>query len=134
MPPLRHRLTAAAWAVAFSAADVALTLGGQPAGYWHGDRERAVEGNPLARPFLVGHPGLFVGLAVAWWAVIVGTASVWRSRWAVRSAAAVILSHAFGAAAWLARGPGGWPAAGLVLLAAAVVARRLWGASALSTK
>ena len=47
------------------AADISLTLVGQPAAYWEGDYSLAQEGNPLVHPFLARSPWVFVAATVA---------------------------------------------------------------------
>ena len=47
------------------AADVTLTLLGQPAAYWSGDWTGVQEFNPAARILLLAHPMLFVAAALA---------------------------------------------------------------------
>ncbi len=46
--------------VCFIATDMTVTLLGQPADYWAGDRAAAIEANPIPRLALVQHPALFV--------------------------------------------------------------------------
>src|SRR5262245_25298411 len=105
--------------------DVTLTLAGQPAPYWAGDRAAVREANPLARWLLACHPAAFA-LAALGWGLTVAVVLWWRpGRLAVVLAFALTLLHAVGAASWL------WPhglagkVAALVILA---LAARLWGA------
>jgi len=102
------------------AADVALTLCGQPAEYWAGDTSAAVEANPLAHPLLARSPWLFAGLATAWIVIVMAAILKWKHPASAWLAAGVALSHALGGSSWLARtGPWGWVAA-VAYLAAAV--------------
>ena len=91
------------------AADVGLTLAGQSADYWAGDYSLANEGNPLARPFLVGSPWLFLAGAVVWGVLLAAVVLLWRHRAGEWLAVLCTLGHAFGGACWLALyGAVGW--------------------------
>ena len=87
--------------------DVTFTLIGQPASYWAGDRRTANEANPFAYELLVLHPGLFVGLALAWTALL-GAVIVRRThRPSTALAMIVAIAHALGGSSWLLRS-GDW--------------------------
>ncbi len=62
------------------AADVGITLAGQPKSYWTGDYTTAHEGNPLARWPLAYHPAAFVVAAVFAAAAYI-TVLVWGASW-----------------------------------------------------
>ena len=105
--------------LAVYAADIGLTLAGQPPAYWEGDYSLAEEGNPLVLPFLARSPWLFVAAALAWGAVLGAVVLLWHHRAGEWLAVMTTLSHAFGGACWLARlGAVGW---GFVILYLAVV-------------
>jgi hypothetical protein len=109
------------------AADVALTLAGQPNDYWKGDYTNAVEANPLAYPILARGPWPFLLLAAVW-AMLIGVAVACLSHqlagWFVFLAAVV---HAVGGGTWLARlGSWGWALTLLYLLAASEVSWWCW--------
>jgi N-formylglutamate amidohydrolase len=109
-------------------ADIGLTLAGQPADYWIGDRTALKEANPLAAALLAVHPAAFVSTAILWGVTFV---LLIRSRrpWAVVLAFILTCGHAVGAAIWLVRlGPAGW-VGGIGVL---VVAERLWRRSRLT--
>lgn len=114
-------------ALALYAADIGLTLAGQPAGYWRGDFASAVEVNPLAHPLLAAHPLVFAGAAAVWavaFSVVIlcGPPSV--AKWSSYSLA---LGHAIGGGTWLARhGTSGWVAAVVYLFAASWLAGICW--------
>jgi len=103
------------------AADVALTLHGQPNDYWLGDRSVIVEANPLARSILQFGPWAFAGFAVAWLLPNAIVLAVWRHRAAEWLVLFVALCHTVAAASWLFRSDPWGPALALVFLAAAVV-------------
>ena len=110
------------------AADILLTLAGQPAEYWAGDHSTVREANPLAAGLLVIHPAAFVAAAVVWATVFLLLIRTGRP-WAVVVAFVLTVGHAVGAASWLMRfGPAGW-VGGISVL---VVAERLWSRSRLT--
>ena len=91
------------------AADVALTLAGQPAAYWRGDYGLAVEANPLAYPLLVRSPWAFVVATLVWGVCLAGVVWRWRHRAGEWLALLLTIGHAVGGASWLARlGAVGW--------------------------
>src|SRR5262245_25095332 len=113
-------------AVAVLAIDVALTLGGQSAGYWAGNFHEAVEGNPLAFPLLARGPWVFAAVAAAWGVALVLVLGWWRHAASDWIAALVALGHAVGGSSWLARfGEWGWVAAIAYLAAVSEITR--WG-------
>jgi hypothetical protein len=112
-----------------AAADMGLTLAGQPAAYWAGDRAAGVEANPLAAPFLARGPLAFAGMTAGWVGLVAGLVLGLRHPLADRGAGWVGAGHAFGSAAWLARGPG-WAAAVAFLVVAARLLRAFWPGAA----
>lgn len=105
-------------------ADVAMTLVGQPAAYWAGNRAAAQDFNPLARGLLEVHPAAFP-LAAAVGLVVLAVVFHIRpgARFAIVIAFVVTFAQSVAAAGWLIRyGPLGWVGALLVLL----IAERLW--------
>ena len=109
------------------AADVALTLTGQPDGYWRGDYGLAVEGNPLAHPLLVRSPWVFVALAVGWCIAFSAIVLMWAHRAGEWVAVLVTIGHAVGGASWLARlGAVGWVFVVLYLVAVTLGIRWCW--------
>jgi hypothetical protein len=114
-------------AVAVLAIDVALTLGGQSSAYWSGNYAEAVEGNPLALPFLACGPQVFIALATAWGLLVVLVLAWWR-HWASDCLALFFtFGHAIGGSSWLVRfGPWGWVAATVYLAATAEFTRWSW--------
>lgn len=113
--------------VVLCAADMGLTLAGQPPDYWAGNFDTAEEGNPLARPLLVAGPAVFAAAAAVWLAVVASVVLLWghpAARWV---AIAVAVGHAIGGASWVARHGGWWLLAGCgYLAAAAVLSRWCW--------
>jgi hypothetical protein len=102
-------------------------LAGQPAEYWSGDYDAAVEKNPFAFPILARGPWVFAALAVVWGAAVAFVVMQWRHWAADWFAALVTFGHAIGGASWLVRfGPWGWLAAVAYLAAVAEVTRRAW--------
>jgi hypothetical protein len=85
------------------AADVALTLAGQPAAYWGGDYSQAVEHNPLAYPILAWHPFGFIGAGLSWAVVFSAVIVLWRNRVSDWIAVLLAFGHAVGGSTWLAR-------------------------------
>src|SRR5689334_14849913 len=85
---------------ALCAADVGLTLAGQPAGYWSGMYALADEANWFALPSLTSGPEAFVAFAVCCLAVVAGVVLRSRHSIAVSLAAVVATAHAVGGAGW----------------------------------
>lgn len=114
------------WAVAYSLADVSLTLQGQPAEYFAGDFRAAVEQNPLFYPLLAWHPAAFLAVAVGLTAVV-AAAIVWLPAKLSRAFAFItIVSHSIGAASWAIQLPGGMLWTLLLLVGAYQIDRHLW--------
>lgn len=125
------RRAARAWLVTpfllISAADIALTLHGQPAAYRAGDYAAAVEANPFAYPFLVRGPDWFLAAATAWCAGFVAVVIGVRVRWVTWCAVFATVAHAVAGAAWLVRLERfGWPLAVAYLSVVTVAARACW--------
>ncbi len=109
------------------AADVGLTLAGQPAGYLSGNYELAHEANPLARPAMVCGPTAFIGLALIEIAAVAAIVLWWHHTVAVCLAGVVAGAHAVGGAAWLTKlEPWGWVYAGVYLIVAAEGSSWCW--------
>ena len=89
------------------ALDVTFTLSGQPDSYWAGDRRSANEANPIAHELLIVDPLLFVGLALAWTALLGAVIVRWTHRLSTALAALVAVAHALGGGSWLLRS-GDW--------------------------
>jgi hypothetical protein len=101
------------------AADVAMTLRGQPAAYWGGGFGVTDEFNPAARLLLQFHPAAFVAAAVVSSLILVALAVVLSRTLAVALTFLVTFAHAVAAAAWLVRGgftPAGVAGAVVMLL------------------
>lgn len=114
-----------AW-IAF-AIDVGLTLRGQPADYWNGQYDLALEFNPLARPLLVAGPWVFAGAALAGAIGLSLIVVLWRHPLANLAAAIFAVSHAIGGCSWLvAHGAWGWIAIVIYLITLSRIARWCW--------
>jgi hypothetical protein len=109
------------------AADVALTLAGQPSAYWAGDYKSAVEANPLAHPVVARGPWPFLLLAGVW-AMFIGVFVACLShRLAGWFAVLAAVVHAVAGGTWLARlGGWGWALALLYLFVASEVSWWCW--------
>lgn len=94
-------------------ADAGLTLAGQPAAYWAGDRAEAVEANPLARPLLERGPWAFAAVAVGWAGLVAAVVIGWRHPAVGWLAVGMAAAHAVGGASWVVRA-GRWGAAAAV--------------------
>jgi hypothetical protein len=123
----RSRLWLLAPVAALCAADVALTLTGQPHAYWADDFGSAVEGNPLAAVVLRHSPGLFVGAAGCWLACLSVLIVFGPPRLAAWVAVVFAAAHAVGGASWLLASDARHVlATGAYLAAAAVAASWCW--------
>ena len=113
--------------VVLCAADMGLTLAGQPSDYWAGHFDTAQEGNPLARPLLVAGPAVFMAAGVVWLTVVSAVVLFWR-HWAGAWAAVVLaVGHAVAGAGWVALPGGWWVLAGCgYLVATAAFTRWCW--------
>lgn len=124
-PADRRRWWRAVPPLAVYAADIALTLQGQPPGVWRGDPAAVVEANPLGHWLLVQSPWVFLGVAVAWGAAFAAVIGCWRHRAADALALGLTVGHAFGAASWMIR----FGVVGLMAAAGTFYAAdRLWAA------
>jgi hypothetical protein len=109
------------------AVDVTLTLLGQCPDYWQGDYQLALEGNPLARPFLAWHPWMFVALVLAYAAGVTASIYLLRLRLAFWLATLIALGHVVGGCSWLAQhGWIGWATILAYLILATSFARLCW--------
>ena len=112
-------------ALGLYAADLGLTLTGQPAAYWGGDYSQALEHNPLAYLILARDPALFVGASLAWAVIFSIVIVLWQNRVSDWIAVLLAFGHAVGGSTWLARHGGGGLLLAIVYLA---VASRVSGA------
>ena len=102
--------------------DAALTLYGQPDGYWQGDFLLRREMNPVFDRLLSWRPAAFLGGCAAWGILITLVVVFSPRRVAFLAALACSLGHTCGAASWLVQaGTTGWALALLLLLAASQV-------------
>jgi len=104
------------------ACDVALTLAGQPAAYWDGDRDAVREANPVWWYFLNLGPAPFLAAALSWALAFTAILILWRHSWTRVMAFLLTLGHAIGAGTWL------WPhglAGKVAAVALLLVAERL---------
>lgn len=124
---LSRRTWLLAPAAGLCAADVGLTLAGQPAEYWAGDYATAVEVNPVAYALLAVGPGVFVAFAVCWLAVLAAVVLRWPHPLGGWLAVGVAIVHAIGGSSWLAHS-GGWGlvAASVYLAVAAQASTWCW--------
>src|SRR5262245_49692802 len=107
--------------ITLSAFDGCLTLWGQPAAYWAGDRAAVNEANPLGAWLLAVHPLAFTASGVPYVLLVAG-AIFWLPRRCSEVAAVLIgLTHAVGVAAWTGVLMGGSPGALALLIPASVV-------------
>ncbi len=108
-------------------ADVTITLVGQPSTYWAGDRESAIEANPVGAILLHMGPWHFTIAAIVWAATFALILWFWRHWLANAMAYAIALGHAVGAASWFVRlGPWGTALAIGYVAGAAWFIRRCW--------
>ena len=126
-----HATRSRAWlllpAVVVWSADVALTLMGQPDGYWRGDYGLAVEANPLMYPLLVCSPWVFVAVALGWCVAFSAIVLMWTRRAGEWVAVLVTIGHLAGGASWLARlGAVGWVFVVLYLVTVTLGIRWCW--------
>ena len=109
------------------AADIALTLTGQPPAYWAGDYATAAEANPIAYPLLLRSPWLFVGGTFVWGLSLAAVILAWRHPAAAWVAVLAAVGHAIGGSSWLVRwGPCGWGVAAGYLIFASQASRWCW--------
>ncbi len=112
------------------ALDGALTLAGQPAAYWQGDRAAARELNPLFDLLLRYDPGVAVAGLVVWLVMIALAVLLLPGRSAFLAAFACAFGHACGAASWMVTlGVPGWVLAVLLLIAAERLVALSWRAA-----
>lgn len=117
---LRARLLGLCLAPALlCAADGALTLGGQSAAYWAGQRDATNELSPMFHALLVVHPAAFAAGIAGWMAVFVTAIVIAPPALASVFSMAVALGHAMGAITWLVNLPHGYQVANVVVLGVA---------------
>lgn len=103
--------------IAACAADVTLTLVGQPAAYWCGNHSAVEEFNPAARWLLAIHPMLFVIAAMVTSGMVAAAVLFGRRPLAIGVSLLVTIGHTIAACAWLAKsGVVGWVAAIALML------------------
>ncbi len=103
----------------FCALDTTLTLIGQSAEYWQGQRAYANEISPTWHHLLTAHPAAFAAGMAAWAAIFVMVLLLLPDTLALIVSVAVVLGHTAGAATWLYNLKFGYQMCnGLVLLAA----------------
>ncbi len=83
------------------AADISLTLAGQPPPYWAGNFAAVNEASPTFHGLLAIHPLAFVLGAAAWAGIFVAVILLLPDAAALIVSIAVTLGHAAGAATWL---------------------------------
>ena len=125
------RLSGRTWllvpAAGLLAADVTLTLAGQPPEYWGGDRSAVNEANPVARPLLAVGPEVFLVAAAVWLVAVSVVVLLWRHRAAEWTAVALAVGHAVAGACWVGRQGGWWLlAAGGYVVVASLLSRWCW--------
>jgi hypothetical protein len=108
--------------------DLLVTLIGQSAAYWRGDRTDVFEANPIARWLLEQNPALYIAASLGW--AIVTVVLLWRLPLGLAKvlAFAVIFGHAIGVASWAIHGLGqlGWFASVPILLCASWLLSWSW--------
>ncbi len=128
---MRRRLWLLAPAAGLYAADIALTLAGQPAEYWAGEYASADEANPVAHVLMAHSPWLFLGLATCWLTIFSAAVLLWRHHAAGWLAVGLTFAHAVGGGSWLTRIESfGMIAAAAYIAAAAQAASWCWRRSA----
>jgi hypothetical protein len=85
----------------FCVLDFTLTLIGQPAAYWEGDRTSIIEGSPTFHYLLTVHPAAFVVGVLVWMAIFVALLLLLPDTLALIASIAIVLGHTAGTAAWL---------------------------------
>lgn len=122
-------------ALGLYAADIGLTLTGQPAAYWGGDYSQALEHNPLAYPILAWHPVWFVGAGLAWAVVFSTIIVLWRNSVSDWFAVLLAFGHALGGCTWLARhGTGGLLLAIVYLTVTSKISGACWQRAGLGSE
>lgn len=101
MSPLLRRLVLVVPGLVIAQLDAAITLYGQPALYWSGDRLAANEASPTFFWLLTIHPAAFEVGVLAWLSMFAAAIVLTGELVATVLAIAVALGHAFGIATWL---------------------------------
>ena len=91
--------------ILFCMIDFTLTLDGQPAAYWEGNRSGIIEGSPTFHYLLTVNPAAFVVGVLVWIAIFVALLLLLPDTPALITSIAIVLGHTAGTAAWL-RGKG----------------------------
>jgi hypothetical protein len=87
--------------ILFCMIDFTLTLVGQPAAYWEGNRSGIIEGSPTFHYLLTVHPAAFVVGVFVWIAIFVALLLLLPDTPALITSIAIVLGHTAGTAAWL---------------------------------
>ncbi len=107
--------------------DITMTLAGQPAAYWQGNYQSAIEANPLAAFLLHLGPMVFLGLAILWICAITMLVVSWRSWVTNWLAIGLTVGHALGGSSWFLRiGPWGILGSIAFLYLTSTIAGRYW--------
>ncbi len=85
----------------FWALDATLTLIGQSAAYWQGQRAYVNEGSPTFHYLLTVHPAAFAAGMAGWAAIFVAVLLLLPDTLALIVSVAIVLGHAAGTATWL---------------------------------
>lgn len=102
--------------------DVAVTLAGQPSGYWQGMRSLATDANPLVEQALQITPLLAIPASLAWIAMIWTIMSYLPPKWRRASYIFLCLSHLTFVWTWIYQ----WaPLAGFLFLGVALLVVQL---------
>jgi hypothetical protein len=113
--------------VVLAALDVGITLAGQSAEYWAGDRSAVLEANPIARAILSYQPSALVAFAVVGTAGCCLIVCIVPFEIALGLAFIPSFTHAIGASTWMVRHGGwGWLAAVAFLIAAERLVHLSW--------
>ena len=115
--------------ILFCLVDAALTLAGQPAQYWNGNRSFALEQCPAGYYLLTLHPAAFAIGTMLWVAAFVGVLLLLTDTLAVVTSIAVAFGHTACATSWLEQTSFSYQFSnGLILLCAVVVGLGIrWG-------
>jgi hypothetical protein len=128
---MRSRVWLCVGPLLFCLLDGAVTLHGQPAAYWAGQYDQAVEWNPLVRWFMVRHPLLLLAGACGWVLLFSSLILLLPDNTARVVAFLVQLDHTIGAASWLTRfGALGWAGCVALFLVSRAVMEVTWRAAA----
>lgn len=88
--------------------DLWITLHYQPAEFWRGNTDIAIEGNPLALIALRIDPLVLLGCVVVWCAGVAFLVMRLPRRWALDLALFLVCGHAFCISQWIVRYDDNW--------------------------